>query len=688
MYRATTTLVCVCIFQLNLFAQSVDTLPGNSDTVTLKNVKVNAFGGTAKLKDIPSAISVLTLDDLQRFDGMSMLSALNSVPGVRMDERTPGSFRLSIRGSLLRSPTGIRNVKIYWDEVPLTNASGNTYLNMVDINHLQSIEVIKGPASSMYGANTGGALILHSFTGKMHKDNVFNGTLNLGSFSLINEQFGWQAQRKNFYSNLQQSHLSNLGYRENGSARKDILKWNANWKVSPKQQLSFLSFYANLHFDNPGGLNEDDFLEDPSQTRDGFGDQQAGFDNHTFFFAPSLKSLIGNRLLNTTAVSIVHTDFKSRMTKNIQIRNEWNYSARSSFTYNWLIGKTKFQNITGAEWQYGTTNLNTYINKDGNPDTFLYNDALRYTQYFFYTQFNVNLGKRVILQTGLSRNALDYYFYRTGDTISFPQTRHIGNILAPRFGVVYKLNEDISLYATVAKGFSPPTLAEVRPSDGNYYPYLQPEQGWNYEVGIKGSVAQNKLDINASFYYFNLKDAIVSRVDTSGYYYYVNAGGAIQKGVELWLKGYIIKKSRRSKDFIKQLNIWNSFTLQPYFFTNYIFNNEDFSGKRLPGIPPYTNVLGIDIKAKYDLYGALLLNCTGRITLDDANTVFANAYQLLQIKVGKLLTIADLPVNIYVGIDNVLNEKYSRGNNINVSGNSYYNPAPGINFFVGGKLNF
>lgn len=677
---------CVYIFQLNLFAQSADTIPDNTDTVTLQNVKVNAFGGSTNLKDVPSAISVLSLDDLQRFDGMTMLSALNSVPGVRMDERTPGSFRLSIRGSLLRSPSGIRNVKVYWDEVPLTNASGNTYLNMVDINHLESVEIIKGPASSMYGANTGGALILHSFTGEMRKDNQFNGTLNLGSFSLINEQFGWQAQRKNFYSNLQQSHLSNLGFRENGSSRKDIIKWNANWKINSRQQLSFLSFYANLHFDNPGGLNEDDFLEDPSQPREGFGDQEAGFDNHTFFFAPSLKSLIGNRLVNTTAVSIVHTDFISRMTKNFQKRDEWNYSARSSFTYKFLVGKIKFQNISGFEWQYGTTDLNMYVNKNGAPDTFLYNDALRYSQYFFYTQFNVNIGKHIILQAGASRNVLHYYFYRTGDTITIPQNRDIGNILAPRFGMVYKLNEAISLYATIAKGFSPPTLAEVRPSDGLYYPYLQPEQGWNYEAGIKGSVLQNRLDINASLYYFDLKDVIVSRVDTSGYYY-VNAGGAIQKGFELWLKGYIIRRSRKNKDFINSLNIWNSFTLQPYFFKNYIFNNVDYSGNHLPGIPPYTNVLGMDIKAKHDLYAALILNCTGRITLDDANAVYAKAYQLLQIKVGKLIEIAHLPVNIYVGIDNVLNEKYSRGNNINVSGNSYYNPAPGINFFVGGKLN-
>ncbi|MEO7211146.1 MAG: TonB-dependent receptor, partial [Chitinophagaceae bacterium] len=511
---------------------------------------------------------------------------------------------------------------------------------------------------------------------------------NLGSFTLINEQAGWQAQRKIFYSNLQQSHLSSLGFRDYGSSRKDILKWNANWKLNKKQQLSFLSFYANLHFDNPGSLSVDDYNDNPTQVRNGFTDQQAGFTNHTFFFAPSLKSLIGKRLVNTTSVSAVHTGFTRSMFLNFEKRNEWNYSARTRFSYNWLWGKIPVENITGVEWQYGTTNLNEYTNKNGTPDSFLYNDDLRYAQYFFYTQFNASLSQRIILQVGASRNTMHYYFYRTAiDSITFPQNRIAGNLVAPRFGIVYKLTNALSLYATAAKGFSPPTLAEVRPTNGSYYPYLQPEQGWNYEVGAKGSLLHDRLDINAAIYYFDLENAIVSRTDTSGNNYYVNAGGAIQKGFELWLKGYVIRNSRRKPSKISTLNIWNSFTFQPYFFKDYTDGTKDYSGNHLTGIPQFTNVLGVDLLLKNSLYGALILNCTSAIPLDDANDVYAKPYQLLQIKVGKPIKISNVPVNIFVGIDNVLNEAYSRGNNINVVGSNYYNPAPGRNFFVGGKLN-
>ncbi|MFX8039941.1 Plug domain-containing protein, partial [Acinetobacter baumannii] len=65
-----------------------------------------------------------------------------------------------IRGSSLRSPFGVRNVKVYIDEMPLTDGGGNTYLNIVGLNWIDAAEIMKGPSSSIYGAGTGGVLLL------------------------------------------------------------------------------------------------------------------------------------------------------------------------------------------------------------------------------------------------------------------------------------------------------------------------------------------------------------------------------------------------------------------------------------------------------------------------------------------------------------------------------------------------
>ena len=149
------------LFCCSLFAQK-DSAKFLTDTTTLETVTVTAFGSNAKWKDAPAAIALINQKQLQQFDNKTLVPVLNTVAGVRMEERSPGSYRLSIRGSLIRSPFGVRNIRVYWNDIPLTDAGGNTYLNLVDINQLQSIEIIKGPASSMYGANTGGAVLLKS----------------------------------------------------------------------------------------------------------------------------------------------------------------------------------------------------------------------------------------------------------------------------------------------------------------------------------------------------------------------------------------------------------------------------------------------------------------------------------------------------------------------------------------------
>jgi len=153
----------LCTFIIDSsFAQQKDSLNNSNDTVSLQNVTVTAFASQGKWKDAPVSIAVVTKNSLQRYDIASLVPSMNTVAGVRMEERSPGSYRFSIRGSLLRSPFGVRNIKIYWDDIPFTDATGNTYLQLIDVNDVNSVEIIKGPSASFYGANTQGTVILHS----------------------------------------------------------------------------------------------------------------------------------------------------------------------------------------------------------------------------------------------------------------------------------------------------------------------------------------------------------------------------------------------------------------------------------------------------------------------------------------------------------------------------------------------
>src|SRR5690606_13458835 len=119
--------------------------------------------------------------------------------GIRMEERSPGSYRLAMRGSLIRSPFGIRNVKIYMDELPLTDAGGNTYLNLIDPASIAAIHVLKGPDGSLYGANSGGVIRIQP-KGYDVQENESSLLISGGSFGLFQEQLSLQRNVNANYS--------------------------------------------------------------------------------------------------------------------------------------------------------------------------------------------------------------------------------------------------------------------------------------------------------------------------------------------------------------------------------------------------------------------------------------------------------------------------------------------------------
>src|SRR6187551_2733869 len=125
MFKKTITLMVV-VFSLfisnGVLGQTVQSL----DSLTqLQEVVVQGYLSQQPLLQTPASVGILNTEQLNLHAGQSLLPALNLIPGVRMEERSPGSYRLSIRGSLLRSPFGVRNVKVYMDEFPLTDAGGN-----------------------------------------------------------------------------------------------------------------------------------------------------------------------------------------------------------------------------------------------------------------------------------------------------------------------------------------------------------------------------------------------------------------------------------------------------------------------------------------------------------------------------------------------------------------------------------
>src|ERR1043166_5989255 len=129
---------------------------------TLNEVIVKTFEQNRKVSSTTATVKIIEFNNGDRYNKTSLVNGFNTVAGVRMEERSPGSYRINIRGSSLRSPFGVRNVKVYWNDLPLTDPGGNTYFNQLAWNNFSSIEVFKGPASSLYGAGTGGLIMIHN----------------------------------------------------------------------------------------------------------------------------------------------------------------------------------------------------------------------------------------------------------------------------------------------------------------------------------------------------------------------------------------------------------------------------------------------------------------------------------------------------------------------------------------------
>jgi len=335
----------ICLFfglSIFLFSNAQKTIVDSSQT--LGEVIVKAYEQNRKLIEVAAPVSYTGQSQLNRFGNISILPALNIIPGVRMEERSPGSYRLNIRGSSLRSPFGVRDVKIYLNEIPLTDPSGNTYLNQLSYYNFNSIEIIKGPASSLYGAGTGGAMLIHTLPVIWQRGIALDYTI--GSFGYNNININAKAGNEDHRNSFNYSHQNSNGYRVQTKMRKDVVTWENLLKVSDKQSLHAYMLYSDFYYQTPGGLTLAQYNANPKQARPGVGNQPGAVQNKaaiyqkTFIAGFSNEYLFNEHWQNTTSVYGSYTDFTNPGIRVYEYRKEPHFGGRTVFTYKKQMGET------------------------------------------------------------------------------------------------------------------------------------------------------------------------------------------------------------------------------------------------------------------------------------------------------------------------------------------------------------
>jgi len=652
-----------------------------ADTIiALRDIQVSTYAPAPFRWETPASTGILRPQEIRLHSPGSMVSAVNTISGVRMEERSPGSYRLSIRGSLVRSPYGVRNVKIYYNGFSLTDAGGNTYLNALNVADLSGIEILKGPDGSLYGANSGGVVFLRTTSpAEQPRIHVYGGSFGLAGGSM---QFSKQAG--NHQLSFKQSYQRADGYRQNSHHHRYFLQLSDRWQYASGRSLELYTFYSDLAYKTPGGLTKEQYKDNPRQARQatdrlpGSVEQKTGITQRMVFGGIRHQAQLSPTLRHTLSVWGHHVDFIYPFITNYETRNENNVGLRT-----WLSFLKENERWTpsfelGYEGQRLVTDAYNYDNHAGKKGAIQAYDNIVNNQSFAFLRGKLVRNDQLTIEAAVSVNFNRYHFR---DTAQLKKT--FTPVWMPHLAINYRINEAIATRLTISKGYSTPTTAEVRPSDNKIYLGLQPEKGWNTEAGIRIKSPDGRLSVDASLFYYALHDGIISQTDSTGNTFFVNAGKIHQTGIE-GMTSWLLIPPTHSTRWLQRLNWNSSYTYSHFYYNQYQTDQSNYSGNRVAGVPRTVWTNSLQANFPYQVYFFIQHTFTSRIPLNDANTEFAKAYHLLSAQAGiRFSSKILIPHRIYLSADNLLNQKYSLGNDLNAVGGRYFNAAATRSVVVG-----
>lgn len=349
----------------------------------------------------------------------------------------------------------------------------------------EKVEVLRGPASMLYGSNAMGGII-NIITHRIeHDGSETHVQLAGGSYGTFTSDISNRLQLGRFSSvasasyNRSDGHRSNMGFEQGSGYLKLGYELNSIWKVYVDGNLT--------HYDaqTPGTVNVP--MEDDKQhiTR---GVVSLGLQNNYQWTSGGLSVFynFGNHKINDGYESIGGTprDYYYRSKDHVAGLNAYQQfhlwqGNRTTFGFDW-------QNIGGHAWN---DYLNTHVAED------LVDTTL--TELAGYIDFAQDFGKVITLETG----------------IRYDHHSVVGGEWIPQFGAALHLPSQLEVKLSVGKGFRNPTVMDLflfAPKN----PDLKAERIWNYEIAVQKSLLGGRMHYGLNIYYLNGDNLItINRVD-------------------------------------------------------------------------------------------------------------------------------------------------------------------------------
>ena len=666
------------------FAASLPLLCGTpawsaqADAGELDEIVVTATRMEASVGDVARSISLIRKQRIQdATQQLGLGEALAGVPGLYIQNRYNFSQDLSIslRGFGARASFGIRGIRVYVDGIPETLPDGQAQVDSIDLGSAESIEVLRGPASSLYGNASGGVIAIETELG----DTAPHVEAGLATGELGFAQYGvktggsWQAL--DYLFNV--SHQEIDGYRRHSAAEGSLLNGKLRLRLGENDRLTIAVNHTDQpEAQDPGAIDAAQAAADPGSARDlnVLFDAGESLEQQRVGFVYERDRPAGNLLLRNY---YVWRDFDNRLpfTEGGAVRfDRFFYGAGIQYAFGEQLPGAAGLTL-GIDFDRQDDDRRRFDNDEGVIGDLVFDQRERVDSIGAYVLGRYALGEQWNLSAGLRYDEVSFEvgdgFLQDGDDsgeISFDQ-------VSPSLGASFEFGEHV-LFGSFSSSFETPTTTELANPDGSggFNASLEPQRADNYEIGLKGEPSGVYYEL--ALFHIELTDELVpfEIAGFPGRTFFRNAGESSRTGAEAALSW------RHNSGFGAEASwTWSDFEFDS--FTDEI--GTEFGGKQLPGLPRHFGYAGFSYVTDGGVHARLEARYSGELYADNANTVEVGSYTVVNLRVSREFGQGAWSLQPYFGVNNLLDERYNAHIRTNAFGGRYYEPAPERNAYAG-----
>ena len=687
----------IVVLMVSLFSMQIVAQSKQDSIYQLKNITINArpkiLKEQSEFKRHGQSTELLSSQELNRNNPAFLEQSLGVMAGVQVDKRTQvGGQRIVIRGYGNDQKFNNWGIKAYFNQFPLTNAEGVTILDDVDFSVVDNIEVVKGPASTMYGAGVGGVVRFY-LKNSDEKGISLTQNTTTGSFNLVqtNTRLDLVTDNASMFVNF--GHLESDGYRPNGQSLKNFITYKGDFKFTDKQSVNVFLSHNYSHEGISGQIPYSYYYANNDPGNQAYLIKNSHLEMQSTRFGVSNNYKLSNTFRNSTVLFYSGTDSERVVAGAYEQASSPNYGIRSVFTKTNGISN-EIENVLdfGTEIQQCKSLISNFrfTGDSNNPLTV---SPIAPGNYYKYTtnQQSVFIHDRINFKKydvsvilGLSANHIDYDRIDllalpgliVGNTKNTSFSKSFATSYNPHIAI-QKTYKDQIFNLSYSEGYNAPTastsfIAALNKTNDD----LIAEKAKMVEFSAQGLLFNTHFDYQVSLFNMNIENKLtqLSAANPAGgsYTYTANTGNQLNKGLEASV-GYVYEM--KSNPFLSKVTSFVNFSYYDFKYTDFSTRVggilSDFSNKKVVGVPKQKYSVGLDFQSPKGIYLNSTFNYLSEVYSDFANTNIVNGFGLLNAKLGYKIASKNKKISL----------------DFFVAGNNLTNQTNYTFLFLGGSIN-